>query len=384
MLCILGILLLAILIVLCVPVRYRIELNREEGEGKPPFVVRAKITWLLHFVNILIQYPSEKAYVRVRLFIFTLFRAPEKQVKDSARSKQNKKSVQNKKVKQKKTKSESEASDTQPTETESGNIDTQPIRTESKGTEPSKRDADAREILNDGTQKTIADKQQQSEEQSNAPDMEEQDTVQKSNQRQTINAERDKELPTVTISAQKQAEQKTKRKKSKRSGLITSLKQKLQKIFEKIKTAFHKIKDLFQNIQYTIRNFCDKIRSISEQIRYYRELIASDVFQQSFQLCKGELAYIFKKIKPQKMEADLIIGMDDPAVTGEILAIYGMLYPFIGEHVNVAGDFEQNRIEGHVFIKGRIRAVTFVRTAIRIYFNKDIRKLIKLLKKEAV
>lgn len=310
LLCILGILLLAVLGVLFVPVRYKIELNREEGERKPPFVVRAKITWLLHAANILIRYPTEKAYVRVRLFIFTLFTLPEKQTNDSARSKQHKKAEQNKKEEQ-----------------------------------------------NEGIQE---------------PEQEAgQEAVQRSNRQTIISSEGDKELPTVTIPAQKRTKQKTKQKK-------------LHKILKKIKNVFHKIRDLFQNIQYTIKNFCDKIKSVSEQIEYYRKLIASDVFQQSFQLCKGELAYIFKKLKPQKMEADLIIGMNDPAVIGEILAIYGMLYPFIGEHMNVTGDFEQQRIEGHVFIKGRIRAVTFIRTAIRIYFNKDIRKLIKLLKKEAV
>ncbi len=336
LLCILGILLLAVLGVLFVPVRYKIELSREEGEGKPPFVARAKITWLLHAANIFIRYPAEKAYVRVRLFIFTLFMLPEKQTNDSARSKRHKKTKQNKKEEQ-----------------------------------------------NEGIREQASDKQPQSEERSKDPDTAErnikqnpeqeagQDAVQRSKRQTTVSSEGDKELPTVTISAQKRTKQKTKNKK-------------LHKILKMIKNVFHKIRDLFQNIQYTIKNFCDKIKSVSEQIEYYRKLIASDVFQQSFQLCKGELAYIFKKLKPQKIEADLIIGTNDPAVTGEILAIYGMLYPFIGEHMNVAGDFEQQRIEGHVFIKGRIRAVTFVKTAIRIYFNKDVRKLINLLKKEAV
>ncbi len=76
--------------------------------------------------------------------------------------------------------------------------------------------------------------------------------------------------------------------------------------------------------------------------------------------------------------------MDDPAATGEILAVWGMLYPVIGGYVDVAGDFERKRLEGHLLLKGKIRFFTFLRVAVKIYFNKDIRKLYKLLKKEAV
>jgi hypothetical protein len=116
---------------------------------------------------------------------------------------------------------------------------------------------------------------------------------------------------------------------------------------------------------------------------YYQEIVESDVFQNSLRLCKDELFRVLKRLRPQKMQADLIIGMDDPATTGQILAVWGMLYPFIGEHVHIVGDFEQTRIEGQAFIKGKITIFTLVRLVVRIYFNQDVKKLWKLLKKEA-
>ena len=33
--------------------------------------------------------------------------------------------------------------------------------------------------------------------------------------------------------------------------------------------------------------------------------------------------------RPRKFQADLTVGMDDPAATGKILSYYGMLYPLI-------------------------------------------------------
>lgn len=155
---------------------------------------------------------------------------------------------------------------------------------------------------------------------------------------------------------------------------------------DKIKQIIKKIKVFFENIQYTIRKFCDKIKAVLDNIQYYREVLESDPFRQSLQMCKGEIGWVLKRLKPDKFEADLIIGMEDPATTGEILAICGMIYPLIGRHVHIAGDFEceKTRVEGSLYIRGRIRAFTFLRIAIRLYFNKDIKKLIKLLKKEAV
>lgn len=161
---------------------------------------------------------------------------------------------------------------------------------------------------------------------------------------------------------------------------------KIHDLIDKIRLVIRKIIEFFKNIRYTIRKFCDKIKAVSDNIQYYREVLESDPFRQSLQLCKEELGWVFKKLKPDKFEADFIVGMEDPATTGEILAICGMLYPLFGQHVRIVGDFECDKlhIEGQLYMRGKIRAFTFVRMVLRIYFNRDIKKLIKLLKKEAV
>ena len=113
-------------------------------------------------------------------------------------------------------------------------------------------------------------------------------------------------------------------------------------------------------------------------------VLQSETFRKSFSLCKEELISIFSGIRPRKFQADLIIGMDDPAATAKILSYYGMLYPFIGGNVNVTPDFDEKRIEGFVKLKGKITLFTFIRAAVHIYYSKDIRKLLKLFKKEDV
>ena len=61
-----------------------------------------------------------------------------------------------------------------------------------------------------------------------------------------------------------------------------------------------------------------------------------------------------------------------------------MLYPLMGQNVRVLGDFERAHIEGYVYMKGRIHAFPFLCAAAKVYWNKDIRTLMKLFKKEAV
>lgn len=167
--------------------------------------------------------------------------------------------------------------------------------------------------------------------------------------------------------------------------MICVILDKIKELIEKIKQTVDKIKSFFENIQYTIRRFCDKIKSALDNIQYYREVLESDSFKRSMDLCKGELGYVFRRLKPDQFEADLNVSMEDPAALGQILAIYGMFYPWIGQHVRLAGDFEREgaHIEGEVYIRGKIRSFTFLRMLIRLYGNKDVRKLIRLLKKEA-
>lgn len=302
LLSILGILLLGIVCALFVPVRYRIEAVRQEGEGQPPAAIRVKVTWLLHLINFLIRFDGE-LFVRVRIFLLTILRIPQKEGRrkkaeqEESSGKKKKQKEQEDSVKQEKKEEPAEITQTLPEDESAGPMEA----------EEGEEDTDTQE----------------------------------------------------------------------KPGFWDKLRV-IPKILQRL---VEKIRGLFENIEYTINKFCDKIRSVSDTIEYYREVVEGEAFKRSFALCQGELLTIVKSLKPRKFEASLIVGMDDPASTGEILAVCGMLYPIIGGHVDVRGDFEQKRLEGEILIVGKLRMFTFLRTAVRIYFNKDIRKLYRLLKR---
>lgn len=289
--------LLAVLVVLFVPIRYQVSIERTEEDGAPPISVRGSVFWLLHLINVRFHYP-EKPMLRARIALRTIFVYPQEST-DSATSKKRKK---------KKT-TVSEAS-----------RDKSPSIAADPGRLP-------------------AGQEQQNQ-------------------------------------AETDGEEQTGQKKS--------ILQKLRSFVERIIEFWNRLKQILSNIQYTIRRLCDKIKDILHNIQYYKEVFESDVFQQSFALCRGELGYALRHLKPTKLKADWIIGTGDPVLNSDILAVYGVCYPLVGQNVRIVADYDAKHIEGTALIKGRIRLFALVRVAWRIYFNKNIRTLIRLLKKEAV
>ncbi len=145
---------------------------------------------------------------------------------------------------------------------------------------------------------------------------------------------------------------------------------------------FRKLLEAIRNIEYTIQELCGKIKSTMENIRYYANLLQGETFRSAFQNAKRQLIRILKMVRPHKCSIHLLIGLDDPSGTGQIMAIYGMLYPLVGRHVFLQADFEEKIVEGDLYIKGKITVIVFLIAALKLYMDKNIRKLLKMLKRE--
>ena len=340
----LAVLLIGLCIALFVPVRYQIEAGRTEAEGAPPIEASVKITWLLHLINIRIRYPAD-VYLRVRIFLFTIFRLPQERKKERGRKVSGKKKNDKEEAAGKRNRNDAENKHGRSQEVESGR------NAESSQSVEGGRNAESSQSVEGGR-----------------------------------NAESSQSLEDVgkAVSVRSEAQKSTAAESIQKLESVQEPGHEKQKIpfLKKLKKKLVQIRRIFQKIWYTLTGICDKIKTIWENIEYYTDILRSDTFKQAFSLCKDELFSIFFYIRPQKFQADLTVGMDDPAATGKILSYYGMLYPFIGSCVNVIPDFERKRMEGTVFIKGKIRLFNFIKAALRIYFNKDIRKLLKLFKKE--
>lgn len=332
LLVVLGLILFLLLLVLFVPIRYRIDASKD-AEGEQQIHALIKVTWLLHLLNIRFLYPEE-AYLRVRIACFTLFRS-DQPTKEAASSKKNA-AAEKKKESEAKTVKTSKAS----REAEDTLLATEDV--EGSGEQPQTMDEDGWSPI-DNTQIK--------------PDEKTEAKLKDALKNQTENA-----THTETDSEESTS--------------------KWELLREKILWCIRKIWKLLKNIRYTIQSIYDNIRNIIHHIRYYYRVLQSELFDRTWEKYSKEVLCLLKRIAPRKIKGYLHIGMEDPATTGQILGYYGMLYPLIGEHIDVIPDFEHVILEGTLKIRGNITLFQAVRIACTIYFDKDLQKLIRLLKRE--
>lgn len=194
------------------------------------------------------------------------------------------------------------------------------------------------------------------------------------------------QLPQKTEqSADEQCNGQADRKNDNQQFSEKNLEKKLEEEIEEpsVFKFFQKLWEKLKNIKYTILQIYDKIKRVIKNLRYYLEIIRSDCFQNAFSVCKAEAFSLLKSIFPRKIAGNFTIGTGDPAGTARVLAIHGMLYPLIGNHISITPDFDNSIMEGDFFLKGKLTIFKVLKTAIKIYFNKDLRKVIRLLKREA-
>lgn len=155
----------------------------------------------------------------------------------------------------------------------------------------------------------------------------------------------------------------------------------VSKLFSFIRAVFHGISRVFHNIRYTIGKICDKIKNIRDNIGYYYDVITGDEGREAILLIRHELGRLLLHIAPRKFKLDASFGFDDPATTGQVMGILGMLYPIWSYDISLHPDFENKVMAGHVYMRGRIRLFILIRIAWRVYFNKNLKKVLVMLQK---
>ena len=114
------------------------------------------------------------------------------------------------------------------------------------------------------------------------------------------------------------------------------------------------------------------IRKIGDVAGFFRDPKNDALVQRVI----GTIRTVLLQIRPRELEIEAIVGMDDPSTTAEIIAIAYMLYPLYNGCIRVEGDFAEERLEGRIHAAGRIYLAVLVFAALKLYMNKDFRKLL--------
>lgn len=166
-------------------------------------------------------------------------------------------------------------------------------------------------------------------------------------------------------------ESEAKQKKTENeTSLASALLKKIKKILELPKKIIQRIK----KIRLTVRGICDKISEI-------QTFLKSEVFLNAKTLLIGEAKKLGIHILPRKVQGEIEFGFDDPSLTGRVLAIAGICYPLYGKSIKITPYFDRKILEGELKVKGRIRGIVILKSALKVGFNREIREIWKNFKR---
>lgn len=146
--------------------------------------------------------------------------------------------------------------------------------------------------------------------------------------------------------------------------------EKMADLFEKALDFLEKPGEAVEKAFYTISRAYDKMDLI-------KDLLDSPTFERAFLRAKKDLYLVLRHIMPGKIDADILLGIGDPAAMGKLLAGVSVVNTFNDYDIWLEPDFENKVVEASVNIKGRIALWRLLLSAARVYFNKDIRKVRK-------
>ena len=138
-----------------------------------------------------------------------------------------------------------------------------------------------------------------------------------------------------------------------------------------------RLKSIGQSLMCTIRKVCDKIKSLIRKKEILMTFITDEIHMTAWKKMIDEIKKWLKKWCPRDVTGKICFGFEDPSVTGKVLAVVGMIYSLIGEHVEIYPDFEEVVLAGDLSVKGKVRLSSIAGMAWNLVWNKSVRKTIR-------
>ncbi|WP_408071186.1 hypothetical protein [Butyrivibrio sp. JL13D10] len=336
LLSILGLLLFILILVLFVPIRYRAgaaieetDLEKEASLILEKVTAKASFSWLLHIIRGKIAYPESKEF-QLKVLCFTVY--PPKNKKNENDENQYEDHLESAINDDKKNNEVVEVS------SESDSINTEDNSIEQGQSNSEEETAEADKNMSD-EEPEVTDKNE-SDEESAITDNKDSDDFDEEEEEESAR----------------------------------SFFEFIGDIFEVIGKIIRVPQDVFRKIQYTTSRIYAKINMV-------KNTLSNDIFKRAFEVTKKQVFRVLRMILPRTFRADFLVGTNDPTVTADIFAAYGILYPILVNKVFITPEFERSVLAGKAHLKGRITVFTIVWAAAILYFNKDCRKTYRRFRK---
>ena len=336
LLCIIGILLLLLIMLMFVPVRYKGNVSKENGEDNPVYAL-GKVSWLMHIISAAFEYKEGSTELIIKVFGIRIRSGEERRERKRRREEKRRRKRRGEKVPDEQTEYT----------IYEYNKDGVEIKTES-GVKKSKTSVFTEEHDEGLDIEYPPDNSKPS-------DMEDSKEDNYRADKEDRICEEDGEEP---------------------FDPFMKFTEKAGRILKKLGVSCEK---LSKGLQRT----ADRIGDTIDNIDYYHTALCNDSNnREALTLLTVKLKRLLKAVRPRKVKGRLSYGSKDPSSTGMVLAGAAVLYPWYGRNIVIEPDFYNEVLAFDLFLKGRIYLCVAVKILLQLYFNKKVRRFIRIMKKE--
>ncbi len=329
----LGLLLLAVLLVLFCPVRYKASAvktegawNQIEGEGV--------VSWLFHGVSLKAEWKDRQMEMSFHLFGIPV---------DKLLKKRQKKKLDSENTKNTKNTSKKSKSGTKNSRSEAVNSKNEEHESEAK-------------LLNDSADQGVNSTENHTKINENEESIGQDQHKPDNESENTETVTNENKIQPEDTASEEVSEQKT--------------------FF--IKRIYDRIRNIFKGIRTKLQNIRRTLKKVKNNLSWWKSFLEHPRVKAARTLVWKHAKFLLKHIFPTKIEGQVAFSFENPALTGTALAVLGMTIPFHKNCVQINPRFDgENYLQGNIRAKGRIYGFVFLRAALIIYFDKNIKYVIK-------
>ena len=150
-----------------------------------------------------------------------------------------------------------------------------------------------------------------------------------------------------------------------------------RKLIGKISGFFRDFHQSLKRIPKIWTEIKNKLANGRQSFERMREIFTNEENREVFRLLVSRGKKLFRHVRPKKIKGKLQFGFSDPYRTGQVLTAVSPFYGLYAKELELIPDFEHEVLKGEISVKGRIRMGVVLWTGIRLFLNKNFRRLLK-------
>ena len=390
LLIIIALIIILILLILFVPFRYRAAGVKEPGAIE----AEASVTWLLHLLTVEVAYSltSGKRLTKdIRIFGISLFKV-KKWLSERKKSKAEKEKEKRRLEKKKKLEQMKEEDPERYEQLRQEALARKREERRKKEEEEKKKEEERlRREAELAAKEALQKKKEEEEALLKKNEEEEKKNEQGDGESQQVAAAASVPKPDQTLINDEPAGSSSEGSVRKIRKIYVKALSRFWRIAAKIFTFFIKfilmiwnlpgrIISVISGVFKKVKSVTSKMGSIFTKFSDIMEFLQDEHTQEVLSLLKKQIGRLIRHILPRSLTGYLRYGLEDPYLTGRVLATACAFYPLYGKTFRLEPDFEELVFNCRAELKGRIFLFYLAFIALSTYFNKNTKFVINYIK----